>query len=60
MSKWDFENTSLVVLGAGFSFAATDGGTPLMKGYFDRLDKAVTLNFTSSYFKLVAVAPARR
>lgn len=35
---WDFENTSVVVLGAGFSCAATDGGTPLMKGYFDRLE----------------------
>lgn len=38
MQGWDFENTSLVILGAGFSRAATDGGTPLMQGYFDRLD----------------------
>lgn len=38
--KWDFHNTSLVILGAGFSYAATDGGTPLMQGYFDRLKQA--------------------
>jgi hypothetical protein len=40
VSIWDFENTSLVILGAGFSRAATNHGTPLMKGYFDRLDKS--------------------
>lgn len=40
MANWDFETTSLVILGAGFSYAATDGGTPLMKGYFDRLDES--------------------
>ena len=39
MGLWDFENTSLVILGAGFSFAATNGGAPLMKGYFDKLDR---------------------
>lgn len=39
MRTWDFENTSLVILGAGFSRAATNNGTPLMRGYFDRLDK---------------------
>jgi hypothetical protein len=39
MNDWDFENTSLVILGAGFSRAATDNGTPLMKGYFDRLGR---------------------
>lgn len=38
MGVWDFQNTSLMILGAGFSRAATDQGTPLMKGYFDRLD----------------------
>lgn len=40
MDIWDFENTSLVILGAGFSFAATNGGAPLMRGYFDKLDPA--------------------
>jgi hypothetical protein len=40
MDMWDIENTSLAILGAGFSRAATNHGTPLMKGYFDRLDKA--------------------
>ncbi|TWU40000.1 hypothetical protein Q31b_33160 [Novipirellula aureliae] len=39
MDDWDFHGTSLVVLGAGFSYAATDGGTPLMQGYFDRLNQ---------------------
>lgn len=38
MVQWDFEATSVAVLGAGFSRAASDGETPLMKGYFDRLD----------------------
>ena len=38
MTRWDFETTSLVILGAGFSRAATNDGTPLMKGYFDHLD----------------------
>jgi hypothetical protein len=40
MKIWDFRNTSLVILGAGFSFAATDAGTPLMHGYFDKLTKS--------------------
>ncbi|MFO0906459.1 MAG: hypothetical protein U0939_25870 [Pirellulales bacterium] len=39
VNSWDFANTSLVILGAGFSRAATNDGTPLMKGYFDRLKK---------------------
>jgi len=37
MNVWDFKNTSLVVLGAGFSFAATKGRTPLMGGFFDQM-----------------------
>ena len=37
MKIWDFRNTSLVILGAGFSFAATKGRTPLMSGFFDQL-----------------------
>lgn len=41
MDIWDFRNTSLVILGAGFSSAATNGWAPLMKGYFDKLDPAV-------------------
>ncbi|MBX3413906.1 MAG: hypothetical protein KF708_14545 [Pirellulales bacterium] len=36
---WDIETTSVVILGAGFSAAATDGRMPLMTGYFDRLTK---------------------
>lgn len=34
---WQIESTSVVILGAGFSAAATDGRLPLMTGYFDRL-----------------------
>lgn len=41
MEIWDFRNTSLMILDAGFSFAATNGGAPLMKGYFDKLDPAL-------------------
>jgi hypothetical protein len=37
MRLWDFKNTSLVLLGAGFSYAATKGNTPLMRGFFDQL-----------------------
>lgn len=36
---WEIETTSVVILGAGFSAAATDGRMPLMTGYFDRLTK---------------------
>lgn len=34
---WPIVSTSVVILGAGFSAAATDGKLPLMTGYFDRL-----------------------
>jgi hypothetical protein len=37
--NWDLQNTSVLLLGAGFSAAATDGKMPLMKGYFDKLSK---------------------
>jgi len=37
--NWDMQNTSVMLLGAGFSAAATDGKMPLMKGYFDRLSQ---------------------
>ena len=36
---WAIDSTSVVVVGAGFSSAATDGKLPLMTGYFDRLKK---------------------
>jgi hypothetical protein len=36
---WNIGTTSVVILGAGFSAAATDGKLPLMTGYFDRLRK---------------------
>ncbi|MFH1920050.1 MAG: hypothetical protein ABIP48_09215, partial [Planctomycetota bacterium] len=35
---WELKNTSVVILGAGFSVAATDGKLPLMRTFFDRLD----------------------
>jgi hypothetical protein len=34
---WQIKSTSVVIVGAGFSAAATDGKLPLMTGYFDRL-----------------------
>jgi hypothetical protein len=34
---WNIESTSVVIVGAGFSAAATEGRLPLMTGYFDRL-----------------------
>jgi hypothetical protein len=36
---WQIESTSVIILGAGFSAAATDGKLPLMTGYFDRLQQ---------------------
>lgn len=36
---WDVANTSVVLLGAGFSRAVSDGQMPLMAGFFDRLDR---------------------
>jgi hypothetical protein len=36
---WCIGSTSVVIVGAGFSAAATDGKLPLMTGYFDRLRK---------------------
>lgn len=35
---WQTSGTSVVILGAGFSAAATEGRMPLMKGFFDRLN----------------------
>src|SRR6185437_6872720 len=37
---WKIESTSVAILGAGFSAAATDGNLPLMTGYFDRLHRS--------------------
>ena len=37
---WDMDNTSVVIVGAGFSAAATNGKMPLMTGFFDQLNKA--------------------
>lgn len=34
---WSMKTTSVVILGAGFSAAATDGRMPLMTGFFDQL-----------------------
>src|SRR5690242_14152512 len=36
---WNLEETSVVILGAGFSSAATNGRMPLMSNFFDRLQK---------------------
>jgi hypothetical protein len=35
---WQIQTTSVVILGAGFSVAATDGRLPLMRTFFDQLD----------------------
>jgi hypothetical protein len=40
ITNWNLADTSAVILGAGFSAAATDGRMPLMGGFFDRLTKA--------------------
>jgi hypothetical protein len=40
MRDWNLAETSAMILGAGFSAAATDGRMPLMGNFFDRLDKA--------------------
>ncbi len=37
--NWNFGDTSVVILGAGFSVAATDGKVPLMRNFFDQLDE---------------------
>ena len=37
-TKWTSGSVSVVVLGAGFSAAATDGKMPLMNNFFDCLD----------------------
>jgi len=36
---WEMDSTSVVIVGAGFSAAATNGKMPLMTGFFDRLTK---------------------
>ncbi len=35
---WQLDTTSVVILGSGFSAAATDGKSPLMRSFFDQLD----------------------
>ena len=37
---WDLSNSSVVIVGAGFSAAATNGQVPLMRTFFDQLDRA--------------------
>ncbi|QVL32363.1 hypothetical protein KIH39_00135 [Telmatocola sphagniphila] len=37
--KWNFFGTNVVILGAGFSSAATEGRSPLMRGFFDKLER---------------------
>lgn len=36
---WDMKTTSVVIVGAGFSAAASNGKMPLMTGFFDRLEQ---------------------
>ena len=36
---WDMQKTSVVIVGAGFSAAASDGKMPLMTGFFDQLQQ---------------------
>ena len=35
---WQLEQTSVVILGDGFSVAATNGKLPLMRSFFDQLE----------------------
>ena len=37
---WDMPTTSVVIVGAGFSAAVSDGKMPLMTGFFDKLASA--------------------
>ena len=38
-TDWDLSNVSVVILGAGFSAACTDGRTPLMNSFFSGIDE---------------------
>jgi hypothetical protein len=57
--KWEMANTDLVIVGAGFSVAVTDGKAPVMGTFFHRLTPMIILSFTTSSRKRKAVSPAR-
>lgn len=40
ITEWQLHTTSVVILGAGFSVAATDGKLPSMSSFFDTLEQA--------------------
>jgi hypothetical protein len=42
IADWTLADTSTVILGAGFSAAATRGRMPLMGSFFDRLERAMS------------------
>lgn len=54
MHSVSFASTSLVIVGAGFSAAATDGRTPLMATFFDQLDPE---QFADLHDFIAAVTP---
>ena len=61
--EWRTDATSVVILGAGFSVAATNGALPLMRNYFDRLDESrfgLLYEFVDSVAADVATANVER
>ncbi len=60
---WRMDKTSVVILGAGFSVAATNGKLPLMRNYFDNLSQsrhAMLYDFVASVASNVAMANVER
>jgi hypothetical protein len=53
---WPIESTSVLILGAGFSVAATDGKLPLMRTFFDHL-KAEDYPLLNDFVRWKAVDP---
>ena len=61
--EWKIDETSVVILGAGFSVAATNGALPLMGNYFDQLDQSrfkLLYEFVDSVATDVATANVER
>ena len=60
---WRMDETSVVIVGAGFSVAATNGALPLMRDYFDRLSRprqSLLHDFVGSLAPDVATANVER
>lgn len=60
---WRIDETSVVIVGAGFSVAATNNALPLMRNYFDRLSQSrysLLRDFVGSVAADVATANVER